>query len=132
MSWGQSWDGVYPRALVCCGWTCQAQHGQWTRVIQAAWKGKLRQGWLEDSRDSQLSPGHAQILSALWKVQPSASTPSASPPSPPPPLRQLGRAGQAAGTQYLHLHVPHVSKSLLLPLKMGLEGWGRDTGENKS
>lgn len=96
------------------------------------WRGKLRQGWLGNSRDSQLSLGHAQITPALQKVQPSASTPSASPLSPPPPLRQPGRAGQAAGTQYLHLHVPHVSKSLLLPLKMGLEGQGRDTGENKS
>lgn len=40
-------------------------------------------------------------------------------------------SGRTGRTRYLRLHVPHVCKSLLLPLKMGLEGQGRDTGEKR-
>lgn len=61
---GQTWDSVYPNASICCCWTRQARHGQQTRLIRAARKGKLRQGKLwelvGDGRDSQLSPGHAE------------------------------------------------------------------------
>lgn len=34
-------------------------------------------------------------------------------------------------TRYLLLHVPHVCKSLLLPLKMGLEGQGQEKTQEK-
>lgn len=128
----------FTQVPVCCCWTWQAQHGQRTSLIHAAQRGKLRQGELrEPVGDSQLSPGHAQTPLACRKTILQPLPPLSQPPGTPTAspawcTMHPGAPRPCAGTQYLRLHVPHVRKSLLLPLKMGLEGQGRDTGEKKS
>lgn len=89
--------------------------------------GKLRQGPPWEPVGGAPRPCTAPLPhggTTLWPL-PALLTP----PTPSAPQWQPGpghRAPGAAGTQYLCLHVPHVRKSLLLPLKIGLEGQGRD------
>lgn len=96
-----------------------------------------------DSGHSQLSPGRAQPPCPADgpPVQPPPPEPQPAALSMPQAPRQGAHpcipgfpaplSGGTGRTRYLRLHVPHVCKSLLLPLKMGLEGQGRDTGEKR-
>lgn len=94
MSWGQTWDGVYSRASVCCGWTRQAQHGQWTRLIQAV-EGETEAGLVGEQQGQPAQPGPCTDPPSPAEGSAFSLYPLCLSPQPPsaPQAAGTGRAG---------------------------------------